>query len=141
MNLAWDLTALLNRGWPPAGDYRPPGGRTGLVAAGLPRRGRALPKFLPRGGAGPVFKWKPGDAAPDFGQLAWTLQSRWTEPAREVTVYLATRRAASIFGGRADGRIAAAARKSVQAPFTNSASARPSAIITRSRLETNEEDP
>lgn len=53
----------------------------------------------------PVFRWKPGDEAPAFGELAWKLKSRWTEPPREITVYLATRRAAAIYGGRADGRI------------------------------------
>jgi hypothetical protein len=53
----------------------------------------------------PVFRWKPGEEAPAFGELSWKLQSRWTEEPREVTVYLATRRAAAIFGGKADGRI------------------------------------
>lgn len=53
----------------------------------------------------PVFRWKPGQDAPAFGELSWKLQSRWTGPSRDVTVYLATRRAAAIFGGGADGRI------------------------------------
>ena len=53
----------------------------------------------------PVFRWKPGEACPAFGELSWKVQSRWTEEPREITVYLATRRAAGIFGGKADGRI------------------------------------
>lgn len=53
----------------------------------------------------PVFRWKPGQDAPAFGELSWKLKSRWTEDPREITVYLATRRAAAIFGGTADGRI------------------------------------
>jgi hypothetical protein len=53
----------------------------------------------------PVFRWKPGQDAPNFAELSWKLQSRWTEAARDVTAFLATRRAAAIFGGTADGRI------------------------------------
>lgn len=53
----------------------------------------------------PVFRWKPGQDAPAFGELSWKLKSRWAEEPREITVYLATRRAAGIFGGTADGRI------------------------------------
>ena len=51
----------------------------------------------------PVFRWKPGQDTPAFGELSWKLKSRWTEDPREITVYLATRRAAAIFGGTADG--------------------------------------
>jgi hypothetical protein len=53
----------------------------------------------------PVFRWRPGEPDPHFGKLAWKLQSRWTEDDRQTTVYIATRRAAGIFGGGADGRI------------------------------------
>jgi hypothetical protein len=53
----------------------------------------------------PVSRWKPGQEPPSFGELSWKLKSRWTEEPREITVYLATRRAAGIFGGTADGRI------------------------------------
>ncbi len=31
----------------------------------------------------PVFRWKPGDEAPAFGELAWKLKSRWTEPGND----------------------------------------------------------
>lgn len=75
-----------------------------LVAAGLLARQRVEARpLLPM--EAPVFRWQPGEAAPDFASLSWQLQKRWTEPAREVTAYLGTRRAASIFGGRADGRM------------------------------------
>src|SRR3954454_12666770 len=64
-----------------------------LLEAGLLTRERALARpLLPL--EQPVFRWKPGEEAPASGELSWTLQKRWTEPAREVTVYLATRRAA-----------------------------------------------
>lgn len=81
-----------------------------LVEAGLLTRERVAAKPL-LDITEPVFRWKPnvGDGpsepAPDFASLAWQLQKRWTEPEREVTAYLASRRAASIFGGWANGRI------------------------------------
>jgi hypothetical protein len=75
-----------------------------LVEAGLLVRERALARpLLPL--AEPVFRWKPGEDAPACGELSWAMQKRWTEPAREIAVYLATRRAAAIFGGKAEGRI------------------------------------
>lgn len=97
---------ILHGWWPESSSAKTNARRrlTELVEAGLLIRERVLSKpLLPLGE--PVFRWKPGDDAPAFGELSWTLQKRWTEPAREVTAYLATRRAASIFGGRADGRI------------------------------------
>lgn len=75
-----------------------------LVEAGLLTRERVAAKPLLELEQ-PVFRWKPSEAAPEFSTLAWQLQKRWTEPEREVSAYLATRRAASIFGGRANGRI------------------------------------
>lgn len=75
-----------------------------LVDARLLVRERAFARpLLPL--AEPAFRWKPGQEAPSFGELSWAIQKRWTEPSREATVYLATRRAASIFGGKAEGRI------------------------------------
>lgn len=75
-----------------------------LVEAGLLTRERVAAKPLLEM-AEPVFRWKPDDAAPDYSSLSWQLQKRWTEPEREVTAYLASRKAASIFGGWANGRI------------------------------------
>ena len=53
----------------------------------------------------PLFRWKPGEPGPEFGQLSYQLQSRWTTGPRRTTVYLASRRAANIFGGTVPGRI------------------------------------
>ena len=93
--------------WPPGSRSAPTNARrrlSELVRVGLLARERVLARPLLTL-AEPAFRWKPGEDAPLFGELSWTLQKRWTEPAREVTVYLATRRAAAIFGGRADGKI------------------------------------
>lgn len=87
-----------------------------LVEAGLLTRERVAAKPLlsldapafrwkPDAGGGPNVGSEPGEAAPEFSSLSWQLQKRWTEPEREVSAYLATRRAASIFGGWANGRI------------------------------------
>ncbi len=47
----------------------------------------------------PVSVWTPGEPTPDFHAIAWRLQSRWTETARETVVYLATDFAADMLGG------------------------------------------
>ncbi len=75
-----------------------------LVESGLLIRERVAAKPLLEIEA-PVFRWKPNEAAPDYSSLSWQLQKRWTEPERDVSAYLATRRAASIFGGWANGKI------------------------------------
>jgi hypothetical protein len=97
---------IVRRWWPPSSSALTNARRrlSALVEEGLLVRERAYarPK-LPL--VDPVFRWKPGDASPAFGELSWKLQSRWKQDPREVTVYLATRRAAAIFGGKADGRI------------------------------------
>lgn len=95
------------RSWWPASKSATTNARrrlTELVQDGLLVRERALARpRLPL--EEPIFRWQPGEAAPDFGKLSWTVKSRWTEPPREVTVYLASRRAAAIFGGKANGKI------------------------------------
>jgi hypothetical protein len=48
----------------------------------------------------PLLSWRPGEPLPEFGAVAWKLQSRWTEPLRPLTVYIATGRTANFFGGR-----------------------------------------
>jgi hypothetical protein len=97
---------ILREWWPSSESAKTNARRrlSGLVEARLLTRERVLARPLLRR-TEPAFRWKPGEAAPDFGKLSYQLQSRWTEPPREITVYLATRRAASIFGGRADGRV------------------------------------
>jgi hypothetical protein len=80
-----------------------------LVEAGLLVRQRVAARpLLPLDA--PAFRWKPGADAPEYSSLSWRLQKRWVEPEREVTAYLATRRAAAIFGGRSDGRMKNAAQ-------------------------------
>jgi hypothetical protein len=53
----------------------------------------------------PLCRWKPGESDPDFNALAYQLHERWREPLQTMTAYLATKRAAGIFGGVAQGRI------------------------------------
>ena len=48
----------------------------------------------------PLYVWRDGQAAPDFGSLAWQLQSRWPEVAPEHTeVILAGPTTNNQFGG------------------------------------------
>lgn len=88
-----------------------PAGRTNarrrlatLVDAGMLRRLRVNVRPLPAL-EGPVLSWQPGDADPPFGAVAWRLQSRWQEPPRTTTVYIATRRGANQYGGRQRGEL------------------------------------
>lgn len=48
----------------------------------------------------PVFVWNPQIADPHFGRVSYQLQSRWTQADRSTTVFLATKNAVHIFGGR-----------------------------------------
>jgi hypothetical protein len=77
-----------------------------LLDAGLVRRltvqARPLPSL-----AGPVASWRPGDPRPDAGRVSYRLQSRWRGvPLRATTAYVATSRAAQLYGGRGDGTLA-----------------------------------
>jgi len=47
----------------------------------------------------PICEWHPGDPSPDFGQIAYRLQSRWTQPTRRMATWIATPRAAKLLGG------------------------------------------
>ena len=54
----------------------------------------------------PLITWKPGDAAPDFGKIAYRCQARWrSRPARQSVVWLATKVASHAFGGTARGKL------------------------------------
>lgn len=66
----------------------------------LPIQARPLPPI-----EAPFVCWRPGRSAPDFGALAWKLQSRWTRPPRRTTVYFASKRGANQYGGRLRGEI------------------------------------
>lgn len=75
-----------------------------LVAVGLLRKLRVQVRPLPALD-GPALVWRPSDPEPDFGAVAWCLQSRWQEPPRSTTVYIATRRGANQYGGRQRGEL------------------------------------
>ena len=54
----------------------------------------------------PLITWRPGDAAPDFGKVAYRCQARWrSRPARQSVVWLATKVASQAFGGTARGKL------------------------------------
>jgi hypothetical protein len=47
----------------------------------------------------PVLEWHPDDAMPDFGPIAYRLQSRWTSPVTTTNLVLAAHAARCRFGG------------------------------------------
>lgn len=47
----------------------------------------------------PVHEWSPGDNEPNFGALAYRLQTRWTQPLTTIELYHATSKTAARFGG------------------------------------------
>jgi hypothetical protein len=49
--------------------------------------------------------WSPGAPEPDADRVSYQLQARWVVPPVPTTVYLASRRAAHLFGG-SGGRFA-----------------------------------
>jgi hypothetical protein len=52
--------------------------------------------------AGPLMTWVDGDSTPDFGALAYQLQTRWSPaPPKPIKVVLSTVFANSLFGGPA----------------------------------------
>ena len=54
----------------------------------------------------PLITWRPGDAAPDFGKIAYRCQARWrSRPARQSVVWQATKVASQAFGGTARGKL------------------------------------
>ena len=54
----------------------------------------------------PVISWHPGDTSPDFPKAAYQLRSRWTRrPVKTQVAYIATERAARMFGAPARGEL------------------------------------
>ena len=54
----------------------------------------------------PLIRWRPGEVAPDFGQVAYRCQERWrSRPARQCTVWLATEVASNVYGGIGRGEL------------------------------------
>ena|ERR1051326_870460 len=47
----------------------------------------------------PVWSWTPGNPTPPFGRLSYQLRTRWTEPPRPTTVYVASESAARRYAG------------------------------------------
>ena len=74
-----------------------------LAEVDLVRRWSVLARPLPAID-GPELSWRPGDAEPDYGAVAWALQSRWTEGPGAVWVFVGTKRSAGLLGGRAVGK-------------------------------------
>lgn len=55
---------------------------------------------------GPVTCWWPGSPEPDFGALSYLFQNRLRRlPSRMVKVYVASDRAAALFGGQSNGEL------------------------------------
>jgi hypothetical protein len=46
----------------------------------------------------PVVEWRPGLPDPQYGAVAYRLQSRWRQPVRSVVAIVATRKARAYFG-------------------------------------------
>ena len=54
----------------------------------------------------PLVGWRPGQAAPDFGQVAYRCQQRWRmRPTRPCTAWIATERGEQLFGGVRRGEL------------------------------------
>lgn len=51
----------------------------------------------------PVLEWQPDDPKPIFSTVSKALRNRWKKSAREVVVFLASRRAKAVFGGKVLG--------------------------------------
>ncbi|RIK85627.1 MAG: hypothetical protein DCC67_03645 [Planctomycetota bacterium] len=54
----------------------------------------------------PLAVWQPGVMRPDFGPIAWTLETRWSAAPQRTVIYYAARRVSQLFGGVRTGRIA-----------------------------------
>ena len=65
-------------------------------------RARTLPPIRE-----PLIKWRPGEATPNCAKAAYVCRSRWRlRHVRSCTAYIATEKAAQLFGGRRRGEIA-----------------------------------
>jgi len=69
-----------------------------LVDAGFINRQKLLLKTLPDVVA-PIFSWYPGRPPPDYYQLEYLCQSRWTSPPKLTSIISATTKAARALGG------------------------------------------
>jgi hypothetical protein len=53
----------------------------------------------------PVVAWKPGDRKPDTAAVSTRLITRWPDELTEATAFIAGRKAISLFGSKALGKI------------------------------------
>ena len=53
----------------------------------------------------PLWIWQPGWPVPDFEQLAYEGQTRWTKPSRSKPIYIATPKAIYLYGGYGRGQL------------------------------------
>lgn len=51
----------------------------------------------------PVLRWKPGQPTPEFGAVSYRLRKRWTQSVAPTVCYLATKKAARLYGGFSGG--------------------------------------
>jgi len=78
-----------------------------LAAAGLLNPLVAQARSIPSLEA-PVIQWQPDDNEPRFGEISHRLKTRWrSRPVRSVRVYVATEKAAHLFGGVGHSRLKA----------------------------------
>ena len=75
-----------------------------LAELGLVVRVRPLARPLPEC-LSVLAAWAPGQPQPELSALAWSLQSRWQKPPQATTCFVASKRAASLFGGRGRGEL------------------------------------
>jgi hypothetical protein len=76
-----------------------------LVEAGLVTSAEVLARPISRLD-GPIISWNVGDAAPDFGAIAYALQQRLRRvPARPTGILVASESAATLLGGRCRGEL------------------------------------
>ena len=54
----------------------------------------------------PLVTWRPGENAPEFGQVAYQCQERWrTRPSRPSMVWIASERSSQLLGGVRRGEL------------------------------------
>jgi hypothetical protein len=76
-----------------------------LAERGLVERITVLARAIPVLKS-PLVSWRPGDASPDFGSIAYHCQERWRRrPARPSVVWLATKGTSQSFGGTPGGQL------------------------------------
>lgn len=109
----FSLQQISEHWWPSSPSALPNARRrlAGLVDSGHLERIRFPVRPLPPLDA-PLITWSPSLPSPDYEAVSWKLKSRWTEAPKATTTYIATARAANLFGGHARGRLKRSAQAS-----------------------------